>query len=142
MKYFFLILLSIHFSCYNNHDPFKVWFIQIKEESNVFTAPRDLMLKRIRTSNKIKIFNDIKLIPSKCDSECIKCDNNRCSKCKKGYFLFESSCYQSCPNDKYADNYSFTCKNKISSPNYLKAYTTSRCFNSCGREFNECRYSI
>ena len=143
MKYFLLLLLSIQFVCNNDQAHLKVWYNQIKEDTFVFNTQFHFNVVTddsfIPKSQLIENKVISPMITQICDSNCNICSKNQCSKCKKGYFLDESTCYQACPNDKYADIYSFTCKNIIYSPIYLKAYTTSRCLNSCGREFSECR---
>ena len=74
-----------------------------------------------------------------CNHQCNLCKNKECLKCNKGFFLYNSNCYPTCPHDTYADNYSSTCKQVNSSPFYLKAYSISRCQNSCDKEFTDCR---
>jgi hypothetical protein len=75
-----------------------------------------------------------------CSPDCLSCDyiTGNCSHCLKGFYLSTSSCVEVCPDNLYADNYSMTCKNIIENPVYIKAYTFSRCINSCGREFSDC----
>ncbi len=75
-----------------------------------------------------------------CSPDCVSCDylNGKCSHCLKGLYLSNDNCVQNCQDDFYADNYSMTCKKIIDSPVYIKAYTFSRCINSCDREFADC----
>ena len=75
-----------------------------------------------------------------CSPDCLSCDyiTGNCSHCLKGFYLSTSSCVQVCPDNLYADNYSMTCKKMNDSPVYIKAFTFSRCINSCGMEFHDC----
>ena len=75
-----------------------------------------------------------------CGSDCLNCDtsNGNCSQCQKGFYLNSLSCVDKCPEELYADNYSMGCKTIIESPIYIKAFTFSRCINSCGLEFSDC----
>jgi hypothetical protein len=76
-----------------------------------------------------------------CGSACLKCNNDKtCSQCIKGAYSDEqtSTCHEVCPDNLVADNMSMTCKDPSEDPVYIKAYTTSRCLNSCGREFEDC----
>lgn len=140
MKYLLIFLLIIHYVTNFHQKPPKVIQTNIKEYSFTFSTPVHLNLISEDTvlSNTIKPNIREKNFLS-CDNQCSLCKNNICKKCNKGYFLYKSSCYESCPNETYADNYSFTCKEINYSPVYLKAYTISRCLNSCGREFIDCR---
>ncbi len=64
-----------------------------------------------------------------------------CKQCNKGFFLYKSVCYEACPFDTFADNYSLTCKTLNQTPIFIKAYTISRCLNSCGKTFEDCSCS-
>lgn len=76
-----------------------------------------------------------------CGSTCLKCNkDNSCSECIKGAYIDHQTqtCHEACPDHLVADNYSMTCKENSDSAVYIKAYTSSRCLNSCGREFSDC----
>ncbi len=53
-------------------------------------------------------------------------------------FLYNGKCYSSCPKNLVADNLDLTCKEEKDNPIYIKAYTISRCLNSCGKIFFDC----
>jgi hypothetical protein len=59
-------------------------------------------------------------------------------KCEKGFYNNFGKCVKICPGELYADNYSLTCKKLEENPVYIKAYTFSRCINTCGYEFKDC----
>jgi hypothetical protein len=52
--------------------------------------------------------------------------------------MLDGDCVENCGEDLYADNYSMTCKKMSENPVYIKAYTFSRCINSCGKQFKDC----
>ena len=92
--------------------------------------------------NKVLNVKETKLSSEtyKCSVNCLKCENNLCLECEKGNFKYLDGCYMSCPFDTLADNYSSSCKQKSEKPVYIKAFTVSRCMNSCGKQFSDCRY--
>ena len=65
-----------------------------------------------------------------------------CVECEKGYYRYLNGCYLSCPFDTFADNYSSMCKHLKEQPVFIKAYTVSRCMNSCGKQFPDCRSNL
>ena len=76
-----------------------------------------------------------------CSSSCLKCNKDKtCSECVKGAYsdLQTQTCHDACPDHLIADNFSMTCKDPSEDAVYIKAYTSSRCLNSCGREFADC----
>ena len=83
--------------------------------------------------------NNMNSINLNCSSNFLKCENNQCKECEKGNFAYENGCYMSCPFETFADNYSSSCKKVSEQPVYIKAYTISRCMNSCGKQFSDCR---
>lgn len=78
-----------------------------------------------------------------CGSDCLECNSNsrKCFQCKKGFYSQDGKCVDRCSTELYADNYSMTCKKMKDNPVYIKAYTSSRCINSCGKDFSDCSCS-
>jgi hypothetical protein len=68
----------------------------------------------------------------------LECIGGTCTKCEKGLYQYGNSCYDSCPFETLADNVSLQCKWHKEKPVYVKAYTISRCVNSCGKTFHDC----
>jgi proprotein convertase subtilisin/kexin type 5 len=83
-----------------------------------------------------------KLLRSGCPINCSTCKDGYCVECLKGYYFYENMCYSLCPDYTYADNYSMTCKLIKENPVYIKAFTMSKCLNSCGKKFNDCSCEI
>lgn len=79
-------------------------------------------------------------VGNKCSQSCLACENGQCLKCERGLYSFENQCLETCPLSSVADNISFKCLNKSQNPLYAKAFTVSRCMNSCGKVFADCRY--
>ena len=52
-------------------------------------------------------------ICSKCDSNCLDCENSAtaCTKCGTGMYLHQQECIQECPALYYGDNIDSQCKN-------------------------------
>ena len=77
-----------------------------------------------------------------CGSNCLTCDskNGKCDTCQKGFYKYKLSqnCVETCPDDLLADNFSLSWKEIRENPIYIKAYTFSRCINSCGLVFEDC----
>ena len=87
-----------------------------------------------------KIFNKkVSIVEIKCSPNCLICESGKCSKCNRGLYSFKNSCFESCPFKTYADNFTFSCLEKEKNPLFTKAYTLSRCMNSCGKIFHDCR---
>ena len=103
--------------------------ILISTISLKFAEVKETNMKSIRLSST----------SSKCSSNCLRCDNNFCLECPKGNFKYLNGCHLSCPFETIADNYSFSCKLNSNQQMYIKAYTVSRCMNSCGKQFSDCR---
>ena len=82
-------------------------------------------------------FNEVKSLIQRCSRSCLHCENGKCIVCPKGFYSFKEECYKSCPLDTKANNLNFKCEND--STVYTKAYTISRCRNSCGKTFKDCR---
>lgn len=53
-------------------------------------------------------------------------------------FVYEGNCLYNCPENLFADNLEMSCKEEKDNPVYIKAYTISRCVNSCGKNFFDC----
>lgn len=68
----------------------------------------------------------------------MECIGGTCTKCQKGLYQYGNACYDSCPFETLADNVSLQCKWEKDKPVYIKAYTISRCVNSCGKTFHDC----
>ena len=98
-----------------------------------------LSLKIVEDKGIITKNNRKSPISSKCSINCIKCEKNICLECEKGNFRYLNGCYLSCPFETFADNYSSSCKLISEQPVFIKAYTVSRCMNSCGKQFSDCR---
>jgi hypothetical protein len=70
---------------------------------------------------------------------CLIYKENLCAKCNKGFYNLNGICYEICPIDFIADNYSMTCSTSSTlDSSFIKAYTISRCINQCGVEFSDC----
>ena len=89
-------------------------------------------------TNKFSIKNP-NIEEIKCSPNCLICESGKCTKCARGLYSFKNSCFESCPFENYADNYTFLCLEKDKKPLFTKAYTLSRCMNSCGKIFHDCR---
>lgn len=53
-------------------------------------------------------------------------------------FGYKEKCYVNCPEELIADNIDMICKKENDNPVYIKAYSVSRCVNSCGNIFKDC----
>ena len=74
-----------------------------------------------------------------CSPTCLTCFKGSCLKCPKGLYSYEQGCFFGCPENTFADNFSSSCKLPQEEPIFIKAYTKSRCLNSCGKTFSDCR---
>ena len=45
-----------------------------------------------------------------CSSSCLQCENGICLACPRGLFTFKNGCYEGCPENTLADNFSLSCK--------------------------------
>jgi hypothetical protein len=77
---------------------------------------------------------------NKCSSNCLICESGKCTKCLRGFYAFKNACFESCPFSTFADNYTFSCVQKEQNPFFTRAYTFSRCMNTCGKAFHDCRF--
>ena len=85
-----------------------------------------------------------------CSKNCLLCEQGLCKICPRGLYSYIHSCYDSCPFDSQADNVDMKCKlgsrkNKfinLENPISSKAYTVSRCINSCGKIYSDCRFLV
>ena len=90
--------------------------------------------------NRLEDFNELKSSIKGCSRNCLHCEKGKCIVCPTGLYSFNEGCYKSCPINLIANNLSFTCETK--GVNFFKAYTISRCRNSCGKSFKDCRYNL
>ena len=93
-----------------------------------------ILLIHVYLLNCSKIMTD-----DKCSSTCLVCKNEICLNCPKGLFSYKNGCFNGCPENTIADNLASSCKFAEDEPIFIKAYTKSRCMNSCGKFFDDCR---
>jgi len=73
-----------------------------------------------------------------CSKDCELCNEGKCIKCPKGAFSYLEKCFNNCPGELFADNIDMSCKPEKEKPVFNRAYTISRCVNSCGKDFFDC----
>ena len=85
--------------------PFLVGELRIKSEA------LNLLARQLEQCNKEKI--EYKELSNKCfDLGCNWCNKNAknsCYECRQGFFLFQNSCFTSCPINHYADIFKKKC---------------------------------
>ncbi len=78
--------------------------------------------------NKVSLIKENKENKN-CNENCLLCNNLICKKCIRGFYIFRNKCLKICPENYYADNFSFECKHfsgknifKISILKFFKSF--------------------